>query len=236
MCFSPEASFAGAAVLVPCGVYCVRAAATKDPGYLALACTPLAFGVQQFSEGVVWVGLGNGDPALARQAALVFLFFALFFWPFWVPFSLASAEPRPGTRALFWAFGIGALAFGWVLYGPVVFDPDGRLSVRVVRHSIHYDVAAVGAFAYPPGLFWALLYLASICLPLLVSLDRRLRVFALSLAFSWAVSYLAFRYAYESVWCFFAAVLSLQLCYVLYRLPPQGKEPTLRSGTPRLQS
>src|SRR5437660_880334 len=61
MCFSAEASFGVSAVLLPAGLYCVRAAARKNPAYLPLALFPVLCSVQQFFEGLVWVGLGNDD-------------------------------------------------------------------------------------------------------------------------------------------------------------------------------
>jgi hypothetical protein len=225
MCFSAEASFAAGAVLLPAGLYCVRSALKKDRAYLALACVPLLFGVQQFCEGLVWVGLENGNAPLARGAALWFLFFALFFWPFWVPFSVASFEPRKGTRQMLSVLALGALALGWALYAPVVFDPQGRLSVRVAHHSIQYDLHPLSSFALLPGEFWQLGYLASICGPLFASCDRRFRLFALTLAVSWLVSHLIYRYALESVWCFFAAALSLQLCHAFHALRPRERGP-----------
>ena len=36
---------------------------------------------------------------------------------------------------------------------------------------------------------------------------------------SFVVSYWVFWYAFTSVWCFFAAVLAVLLCYVFYYLP-----------------
>ena len=83
MCFSAEASFGAAALLVPSGAYCLRSAVRKMPRWLPLAAVPLVFGIQQCSEGLVWVGLGRDDAALTREASLVYLFFALTFWPCW---------------------------------------------------------------------------------------------------------------------------------------------------------
>jgi hypothetical protein len=34
------------------------------------------------------------------------------------------------------------------------------------------------------------------------------------------ITHVVFRYAFASVWCFFAALLSLHITYILYRLPP----------------
>jgi hypothetical protein len=224
MCFSAEASFGVGAVLLPAGLYCVRSAIKKDRGFLALSCLPLLFSLQQLCEGLVWVGLENGAAPLAREAALGFLFFALFFWPFWVPFSVAFIEPRSGVRQLLSVLALLALAFGWALYAPVVFDPDRRLSLHVVHHSIQYEVRALPAFALIPGALWHLVYLANICCPLFVTSNRPFRGFAVTLAVSGVVSHFAFRHAFESVWCFFAAVLSLQLCYAFRELrPPAGR-------------
>ena len=73
MCFSAEASFAVAAVLLPAGVYGTSIVATKRPAYLPLAITPIIFSFQQFAEGLVWVGLARGDALLVRVSALAFL-------------------------------------------------------------------------------------------------------------------------------------------------------------------
>ena len=79
MCFSPEASFASAAVLVPFGTYTLRLAARTAPRLWPLALVPCVFGLQQACEGVVWLGLESGDDRLTRPAARAYLFFALAF-------------------------------------------------------------------------------------------------------------------------------------------------------------
>ena len=43
-----------------------------------------------------------------------------------------------------------------------------------------------------------------------------------TIAVSAAVTQIHFRYAFISIWCFFAAWLSLHICYVLYRLPARS--------------
>jgi len=193
---------------------------------------PILFSVQQICEGFVWLGLEQGDLPLVRGAALLFLFFALFFWPFWVPFSVSFIEPRLRAKQFLSAIAVLALAFGWALYAPILLDSGRRLSVHVVRHSIQYDFRILPVFDAVTGVFWQLLYLGSVFCPLLVSFNRRFRLFALTLASSAAISHFVFRYAFESVWCFFAAVLSLQLCHAFRELPTWDRKPTARSGTP----
>jgi hypothetical protein len=113
----------------------------------------------------------------------------------------------------------------------------------VAHHSIRYNFTPLPAFDVLAGECWRLLYLASICCPLLVSLNRHFKLFAASLAVSAAVSHLVFWYAFESVWCFFAAALSLQLCHAFRQLPapregggctPTGLPEEARSCVPRL--
>jgi hypothetical protein len=232
MCFSAEASFAAGAALLPAGLYCVRSALRKDRRFLALASIPILFGVQQSCEGLVWVGLERGDLPLTKGAALLFLFFALFFWPFWVPFSVAFVDPRKPVRQMLSVLALLGLAFGWTLYAPAVIDSERLLRVRVMHHSIRYDVFTLPAFDRVPAEAWQLAYLAAICCPFLVSLNRQFRLFALTLAASGVISHLVFRYAFESVWCFFAAALSLQLSYAFRELRAPGEEPHVRPLAP----
>jgi hypothetical protein len=219
MCFSAEASFAAGVALLPAGAFCLRQALKKDVRFLALASVPVLFGLQQLCEGLVWVGLESGNPALARGAAFFFLFFALPFWPFWIPASSVLLEAGKRTRLVLLAGALLGSAFGWTLYAPTVQGSDRWLSVRMVHHSIQYDLTVLPAFRMVPPVCWTLLYLAVVFAPLLLSSDVYFRLFLVTLALAAAVSYVFFRYAFESVWCFFAAVLSLQLCHAFRHLP-----------------
>ncbi len=64
----------------------------KDARFVPLALVPITSGIQQISEGFVWLGLNRDDGALLQQSSVVFLFFAIAFWPFWIPMCLAIAE------------------------------------------------------------------------------------------------------------------------------------------------
>jgi hypothetical protein len=94
-----------------------------------------------------------------------------------------------------------------------------------------HNFTVLPAFDLLAGECWRLLYLASICCPLLVSLDRHFTLFAISLAVSAAISHPVFWYAFESVWCFFAA-LSLQLCHAFRYLPTPREERTTQPEVP----
>lgn len=224
MCFSPEASLAAGVALLPVGAYALGAAWRKDRRYLPVAAMPLVFGVQQLFEAVVWLGLGRSDAGLVKPAALAFLFFAVAFWPVWIPFAAAAVEPRPPWRRLFAALAVVGLAVGCGCYVAAAANFDEWVAVTVVGHSIRYDLSGIPGAETAAGWAWQALYLGAACVPMLLSRDRRLRVFGLAVAVSAVVTHVAFRYAFTSVWCFFAALLSAHICYVLYRLPDGAAE------------
>jgi hypothetical protein len=225
MCFSPEASFAVGGALVPAGAYCVRTAWEKNPRLVPVALIPLAFAAQQVAEGFVWIGLRDGDPARVRSAALVFLFFALAFWPFWFAFLNAVLESRPAHRWRFAALALVTTAWFWAFYLPLARGPESLLTVRVVHHSIAYSYPALAVYDYAPRPVLRALYVLSILVPLLTGP----RLFgwqpgAVLLASLHAAAAL-YDYAFVSVWCFFAAVLTGHLCLLFHRLPAPARAP-----------
>jgi hypothetical protein len=237
MCFSAEASFTATAALLPVGAYCVGAALRKDRRLLPLALIPVAFGVQQAAEGCVWLGLHHDDGVLVQGGAAVFLFFALAFWPFWIPFSLVVPEERRTQRVIL-ATAVVLSVVWLVLYAPVALDPARWARADVVNHSIAYDTENLPGFQFVPRAVWRTAYLAFICGPLLLAKRNggggtRLRVLGgAAVAGLFAVCYLVYWYAFTSVWCFFAAVLSLMLAALFAKLPARNA-PVQRSAPGR---
>jgi hypothetical protein len=221
MCFSAEVSLGVAVVLLPVGGFCVASAWHKDRRYLLLAAAPLLFGLQQVCEAGVWAGLERADPDLGRAASRWFLFFALAFWPVWVPLSAVAIEPPGARRTVCLALvGLG-LAVAVVYYPPLVPD-GGWTGTRIVEHSIRYDFSAIPAVRAAPGWVWPATYLVAVCVPFLAVRDHHLWSLGAAVAVSAAISYVAFREAFASVWCFLAAVLSVYIAYVLHGLRPNG--------------
>ncbi len=224
MCFSPEASFGVGTALLPAGVYCTQAAVRKDPRFVPLALVPIAFGLQQISEGFVWLGLHDDNQTLVQQASVVFLFFALAFWPCWIPLSMAMAESRRRQQITLAVLAIVGLAY-FGLFLPLALDPPRWLTTKVVQHSILYEVRDLPGFALLPRLVWRFGYLVIICVSLgMGRFDPGGKRWAnlsggILVAVLFAVSYGLYWYAFLSVWCFFAAFLSLLLCGAFYRLP-----------------
>jgi hypothetical protein len=225
MCFSAEASFGVGAVLFPAGGYCAACAVARAPRLLPLALVPIAFGIQQCCEGMVWIGLQHGEPALVQKWSVLFLFFAVVFWPLWIALSLLIAETRRRQRMLLMF--LTALSGVWIwLYYPVASDPQQWLSTDVAHHSIRYSVGELPGFQLLPRVVWRFGYVLAICVPLIlgrVGSGGRGNLTAAALVGAlFVASYVLFWYAFLSVWCFFAAVVSGLLCIAFHRLPARA--------------
>lgn len=220
MCFSASASFGTAILLVPAGVYCLWNAARKDPRYLPLAMTPLAFAIQQVCEGAVWVEFSHGTRIVPGVAEIAYLFFALAFWPFWLPFSVAWFDRK--HRLLDGLLAAAGLGIGLSLYVPILTGADRFLAARVSHHSIRYDLEVIPALSAIPVFASRTLYLATVSMPLLLCAHRGLRLFGCTILIAGIMSQLVLQYAYISVWCMFAAIMSCYLCVCFRDLPVCG--------------
>ena len=231
VCVSAEASFGLTGLLAPVGIYCIKSAAERDRTALPISAVPLMFGFQQFCEGLVWVGVGRGDKELARSAGTAFLFFALAFWLFWIPFSAVFLEQRRKIKMVLVLAATLGLIGGVVLLIPVVENPHA-LQITVVRHSIRYDYPDPPALKIAPQLVWHLFYLAIVSMPLFLLKNKKLIWFNTALVASAVISHAYFYYAFASIWCFFAASLSLCLGYLFHNLPMR-KTASTRCATAR---
>jgi hypothetical protein len=228
MCFSATASFTTAALLVPVGIAATRSALAEVPprhtrgtARLALALCPLLFAVQQAIEGVVWLGVAQHPPApFTEAAALAYLFFAYAFWPVWIPYAALRFTEERATRRLRWALrllvGLG-IALGVVLWLPLLVA-GGSLTPEIVQGSLHYRTGLVFADQRLNDLGRAI-YVAIICLPLLMAASRGLVIFAVGLLAAVALAEAVYGQAFTSVWCYFSAVLSVLILWIVSTEP-----------------
>lgn len=216
MCFSATASFTAAALLVPAGIYCAKKATPLSKPYWAIGLFPLLFGVQQALEGLVWLALESNDPQSIRYSALGFMLFSHFFWLFWVPIASAVLEPRGLKRNIFLALAIFGGLYGASMYLPLLVQANW-LTVNLVQHSISYEAQLIYD-GYVPRLALRVLYAVIVLSALLFSSDRYIRLFGILIAISVVVATVFFGYAFISVWCYFAALLSLYVLYMMRRI------------------
>jgi hypothetical protein len=229
MCFSATVSYSAAAVLVSTGVYAIQQARRLHPPYLMWALVPIFFGLQQAFEGRVWQELDAGDAGAAVPFALGFHFFSHFLWLWWLPLCSYLVEPGQASKtgriskieklrkrviggcAIFGAFA------GALVYSEMLFHPEW-MSVAVREQSITYDFSFPYRSPIHLPITPAALYALTILVPLLFSSHRLIRIFGGLVALSMVLASAAYGYAYVSVWCFFAAVLSLYLVYMIRHL------------------
>jgi hypothetical protein len=227
MCFSASVSYSAAAVLVSTGVYAIRQARRLPRPYLMWALVPVLFGLQQACEGGVWQELDAGDAGAAVPFALGFHFFSHFLWLWWLPLSSYLVEPGQASmignirkRVLGGCAIFGAFA-GALVYSVMIFHPEW-MSVGVRVHSITYDFSVPVRSSIHLPITPAALYALTTLMPLLLSSHKLIRIFGVLAALSSVLTSEAYGYAYISVWCFFAAVLSLYLVYMIRHLVAAG--------------
>lgn len=228
MCISASVSYSAAAVLVTTGLYAVRNARRLQPAYWMWALIPVFFGFQQAIEGRVWQELDAGNTGAAVPFALGFHFFSHFLWLWWLPLCSYLVEPgqtghagKLRKRVFAGCAAFGAFA-GTLVYSVMLFHPDW-MSVAVREHSIHYGFSVPYRSTIHIPVRAASLYALTILVPLLFSSHRQIRIFGVLVALSMVLASEAYSAAYVSVWCFFAAVLSLYLVFMIRRLVAESK-------------
>lgn len=221
MCFSATASFVAAGFLIPIGGLACSLAWKADRRYLTLAAFPCLFGIQQCFEGYLWRSIDDPGMTVSHAAAMAFLFFGYFFWLILAPLAAFFVEDRVWLRRAFLGCALFGGAFGLSLYVPLVLRPEW-LSVEIVRNSIQYDTRLIyDDFGSVTVL--RLAYAALICLPLLACTAYGVRTFGVLITVSVIVTFLFSAYAFTSVWCYFAALLSGYVVFLMFRLPSRSQ-------------
>jgi hypothetical protein len=217
MCFSTAASFTTAALLLPLGIYASKIAWFKDSRYLPLTIIPIFFGIQQGMEGMEWLSINSNQADVIRFWALGFLFFAYGFWLVCPAVGMFIIERRPRTRQQLLTIAFIGFFFGVSLYLPLLLYPDW-LTVVIRQGSIDYQTRLIyDRFLSRDTIH--LIYLAIVLSPLYLSNLDRIKIFAGLIALSMIASTFFFNYAFVSVWCFWSAILSIYIIYIVKVLP-----------------
>lgn len=211
MCFSAEASFIAAAVLMPAGAVSMARAYKTDRRYLPVAALPLLFGLQQGFEGAVW--MANGNAALVEHFSLAYMFFSWLAWPVWIPFSAYFLESER-RKPFYLMLAIVGGMLGAMQYFPY-FAHDGWLTTQFMPHVIVYEGKELFDYIIGRHMTYSI-YVTVVVGSLLLSCDANIRIFGLLVAAVLIVTYLFFSYAYISVFCFGGALMSLYLVWMIF--------------------
>lgn len=207
MCFSTEASFAGGVIIAGIGIATIRK--VHKPSQILFASIPLFFGLQQIAEGFVWLALQHPEFAgIQKPATYIFLVMAEVFWPAMVPLAVLWMEKNQKKRNILWVLlGMGIAVS---IYFSVCL-----LTLNVKPEIMGYHVEYVDDFPKSVHLVVFAIYLVTSIAPLFISTIRRTYIMGILMSFSCLVTIVFFTQYLTSVWCFFAATISLVIYWIL---------------------
>lgn len=202
MCFSASASFIASGALATIGVASFVSAKKKDK---ILAVIPILFSIQQLSEGIQWLYLNSGSSS--SFVGYLFLFFAFILWPIYVPTTVFLLDTKE-RKILGWFIFVGIAV---ALYFSIILMM-GPLDVQKINSCVSYN------FAFPFQNFVVLAYILAIVGSLCISSLNIFRYFGIVVGFLGLISWFFFAITFTSVWCFFAAIVSLMFFfYIKYK-------------------
>lgn len=206
MCFSAQASFIASGLLGIIGLYSLKKAKTQEQ---SLAFVPFLFALQQACEGIVWTTHSNPtQSSITHLATYAFCFFAFFIWPIWIPLTTLTIETSRQKKKLMWLLlFLGSMVSGSLMYCVV----QHGIILEVSCSHIRYDIGLAGVYQLIIGG----LYCLATIVPLLISSKRWLSLFGILACLSVAASYFLYATYFISIWCFFAALLSLMIALIV---------------------
>jgi hypothetical protein len=229
MCFSATASFVAAGTLGAIGIAAVHKA--KLSPIRPLAYLPIFFGLQQALEGIVWLTLNLPSATLwwnILQGIGIYgyVFFAAIFWPIWIPYALYKVETNTHCRMFLYHIMILEIIMGVLYLMSWHFTPLNAININC---HISYPIfdAPVSWLNYTStsimvnfGLKFVKYFMQGVYL-----LGSTMSFFYSSLPFAKLIGMLAiigyivarvgYALSFASVWCFFAAAISVLTYYVV---------------------
>lgn len=212
MCIAANVNFAASAVIAAVGVATLRH--VRHPRAVLFAAVPLLFALHQFTEGFVWLGVRGHIPSAAfGHMTFLFILYAQGILPILMPLAVLLIEPAGAlrrswrTRMILALTILGAALACYVLYALIAFP--SRAAVEA--HSLAYRNAAT-AHAWVAGV-----YVVATCGALIASSHHVVRWFGLLNLVGVVATLVVKDYAFTSIWCLYAAVISVILYWMFRR-------------------
>lgn len=207
MCFSASVSFGAGAVLAVGGILTLNR--VKTSSQYVFATIPMFFAIQQFTEGMVWLSLSNPNfSAWEPGATILFLFFAQVVWPVWVPLSILLLEQNATRKKILAVLlGMGALLSLYLAYCLITYPVKAQISSYHIDYSLSFPLALV----WLSGLFY---FIPTVISPLL-SGRKRVPLLGLAIMASYFFTKIFYTNYVISVWCFFAAIISIIVLFII---------------------
>lgn len=212
MCFSAGASFTAGVVISIVGVATVIK--VRKPSHKLFAIIPIIFGIQQFAEGLLWLTLQNPDHlAIQKISMYIFLITADVLWPVMIPGSLLLMEENVKKRK---ALKIFLIAGGVLSSYYAICLINFKVTPEILNCHINYGSAFIPSLMIPAFLLYQIVTL----IPLFISGVKGMRWLGILMFLAVVVTVIFYVENVTSVWCFFAAIISI----VIYRMVAVSKD------------
>ncbi len=207
MCFSPEASFAGGIIISTIGIATILK--VHKPSQIVFASIPIFFGIQQIMEGVLWLALPNPEYiGVQKWFTYLFLIMAEVLWPMMIPFSVLMMEENKKRKRILRILLLMGVALS-------LYYAFCLVSFNVSPEIKSYHIQYTDDFPKSLRLVAFSIYVIASITPLFVSSIQRTRLLGILMFLSCLVTAIFFRYYLTSVWCFFAALISGVIYWIL---------------------
>lgn len=216
MCFSASASFGASAILLVGGIVAMKK--IQAPSQALFASIPILFSIQQFIEGLVWLSLTNINYAVWQQpATYIYLTFAHVFWPTWFPFSVFLLEENEKRKKVLKVLvGLGCIGSLYLAFSLFLYDAGSTISSHHIRYDLYFPRFIL--------LLNSVFYFLPIALPAFISSVKKMNFIGALLLISFLLTEIYFREYLVSVWCFFAATISLIIVLIVMDFVPSLKK------------
>lgn len=207
MCFSTGASFVGGVIISSIGIATIKE--VHKPSQLVFASIPLFFGIQQIVEGCLWLILFNIDYLnFQKIATYCFLIMAQVLWPTMIPVSVLLMEENiKRKKILRILLGLGLSLSSYYIFCLLSFNVTPQIMGYHIQYNTGFpDSLAIAAF---------IVYLVVTITPLFVSGIKRTHLLGILMFLSCLITAMFFTQYLISVWCFFAALISVVIFWIL---------------------
>lgn len=215
VCFSAQADLVVGIGVTFLGVDALRHVTRRSER--ALAWLPIVLGAHLLTEVPVWWGLeGDLSESVWRPAMFVYLLIAFAVVPVLVPLAIAALEPVRRRRSSTAFVVLGAVVAVVLVHALV----RGPVDAEIVGHHVAYRTGLWGGGAI------VLLYVVATCGSLIASSHQRVRWFGAVNLVAVAVLVTIDKSALISLWCAWAAVISVAITWHLRITSSPGQPPS----------
>jgi len=140
----------------------------------------------------------------------VFLIFAAVIWPTVVPLAIWLLEKHPVVKKISGVLLVfGVIVSSLLAYTLIVFKVESFVSCSHIVYNIEYP---------DPLKHKGIFYFTAAVGPFLISTTKRVRLLGTTIFVSYLISQFFYKDYLISVWCFFAAIISVMVLSIIIKL------------------